>query len=87
MTTILLQLREAARAEPDYLVKFNLNLAADTLQNSIGVFGHDPTAENLRVVNGQWAHAARLLKFINERGDDGGNGAGLKDGAKLQEVA
>lgn len=88
MSTMLLQLREAARAERDSLVKFNLKKVADELDTAIKTFGALPISDNLSAVNGLWARAVRQLGFASgPTGDGGKRGAGLKEGAKLTEAA
>lgn len=85
--TFLLELREAARVEPDHLVKFNLGLVADELTKAIRAFTDNPTAATLTALNSHWAHGWRLLKYATGRSGGGGNGAGLREPALLTEAA
>jgi hypothetical protein len=80
--SILLQLRELARAQPDQLVRNSLQRTADDLQSAIAQFGSLPTPDNLATVNGLYARAVFLLGMHNTP-RTGGNGAGLREGARL----
>lgn len=86
--TLLFQLREAARVEYDELVRFNLKHAADQLDDAVTKFAAEPTQARLIDVNGFWAHGVRMLDNAGRRKPrNGGNGAGLKEGALLAAVA
>ena len=82
MTTLLFQLREAARTEADELVRLNLKLCADELQQSLHNFTLSPTEMNLRLVNGHWIHGVKVLSYAGTRKGPWGGGA-LKEGARL----
>jgi hypothetical protein len=86
-TTLMFHLREAARVERDALIKWNLKTIADELDSACTAFAKDRTADNLTAVNGHWAHGVRILDYASKTDRPGGNGAGLKEGALLQQVA
>lgn len=85
--SLLLTLRETAKAERDKLIRYNLRLVADELADAIAKFTAMPNGANLATLNGRWAHGIRMLNFAGNRNDSGGRGAGLKEGAKLAQVA
>lgn len=85
--SLLLKLRDAARIEKDELIRFNLKLIADQLDEAIRDFTKVPTGDNLTAVNGYWSHGLRMLSFAGKRNGPGGAGGGLKEGAKLANVA
>lgn len=86
-TTLLFQLREAARTEADELIKFNLKMIADELDSAIVKFALSATADNLQKVNGHWSHGVRMLDFAGKRPGNGGRGGAFKEGALLAAAA
>lgn len=72
--TLLFQLRDAARTESDELVRYNLKLCADELQQSLRALTYNPTETNLRLVNGHWTHGMRILSYAGTRNGPGGGG-------------
>jgi hypothetical protein len=86
--SLLFHLREAARVESNELTKWKLKDVADNLDTAITTFAADPTTDNMIAVNGLWSRAYRMLGPDGVTGGKpGGNGAGLTEGALLQQVA
>lgn len=84
--TLLFHLREAARVECSEFTKWKLKNVADELDVAITAFATDPTSDNLVTVNGLWSQAYRMLGPDGVTGG-GSSGAGLKEGALIQQAA
>lgn len=67
MKQMLQTLRNAAVDSNDDLLRFNLNLTAAELEDSLIALTQWPTEENLRRVNGHWAHGVKLMGHAEER--------------------
>jgi hypothetical protein len=81
--SFLKELRDAARVESNEVVRWKLNMLADTLQQAIQQLAVEPTQTTMEAVNGLWAHAARALSAHKPIGDNTSRGAGLREGARL----
>lgn len=66
---ILLKLRTSALACSRASWRTALRRTADNLQHAIGDFCTEPSEDNLRKLNGLWAHATRMLMKVPPEGD------------------
>lgn len=85
--TLLLQLRNAAMQERNELVRYNLKLAADLIDQALTRFTADPTTSRLATLQSEWSNGLRVLGYAGKTSYPGGNGSGLTEGALLAEAA
>lgn len=71
--TLLLELRDAAKVEPDAVKRQILLDIADDLDDAIYNFSEYPSTENLTDVNGCWASGVRALGYASHLDPDGGS--------------
>ena len=83
MTTFVYDLREAARlcSHPEY--KDVLKRAAEDLAYAAEYFHGEMDEESLRLLNGAWAHAVRVMKGKPDEADPNPPLAGAPEPAKL----
>lgn len=82
MKSILLQIREAARECSNMNYRLELHSAASAIQDAVKHLLIDVTEENLRALNGAWAHGVRVLKNVPPEGEPAPL-AGAPESAKL----
>lgn len=81
--TILLRLRNAAKAEPNSDNREHLKWNADLLQAALRELNDQPTTEAMLLVNGTWAYAERLLKTAGAGNGGSNSGGAMPEGARL----
>lgn len=79
-TSLLLQLRDAAKVERDELTRFRMRQTADALSQAIAAFKDSSNCNTLTEVNAQWARGIRVLGFATAVDPNGG-------GAKMRNAA
>jgi hypothetical protein len=85
--TFLLELREAAKATTDVLMRKLLKDCADAVEHAIEMFEDSYTREAMIELNGQWAKAERTLRNARMSEPTPPSAGGLTEGAELQRAA
>jgi hypothetical protein len=79
----LLELREVARKCPNVLRRKQLQNLADDIQRLVKLLAENPVNSTMVELNAAWAQAWRVKIICQNETPPSGNGAGMKDGARL----
>lgn len=81
--TFLLELREAAKATADVLMRKLLKDSADDVETWLKVTYANPTTDNMQRLVGEWTNAARILKNAHMQEPTPPMGGALTEPARL----